>query len=89
MRADNEIETPKDWRHKLIIRSKSQQLVKKNIIKKSRCANCQETKVIMAHLDYKSPYNVIFLCRKHYNNYRKKQKILSMANNISHVLHGT
>jgi len=57
---------PKDWRKKLDIRSKSRQFLAKGIIKKLPCQLCYEPESKMVHVDYESPMNVTWLCKKHF-----------------------
>lgn len=65
---------PVDWRKKLRIRSKSRQLLKKGYIKKQSCQLCYCPESKMVHVNYESPENIIWLCKKHYLNFLKERK---------------
>lgn len=70
-----EIKAPTDWRKKLEMRGKSRYLLTKGILKKQNCQLCYHPQTKMVHVNYEDPLNVIWLCEKHYLNFRKEKRI--------------
>ena len=68
---------PTDWRHKMIIRNKSRQLLKKGIIKKQKCQVCFSPDTKMTHVNYDEPDHVIWLCKEHYLQFQRERRKIS------------
>lgn len=53
------------------VRRKTRQAISKGELIKLPCLVCGEIKVEAHHEDYSKPFDVIWVCRKHHNQYHK------------------
>lgn len=62
---------------RIACRKETSRLLSTGFLVKKSCEVCGEEKVDVHHTDYNDPVNVMFLCRKHHNEWHAKHGVVS------------